>query len=251
MLALATGARAGDVQTLKLTDKTPTLSLVGDKSDPADTVDVAGHGGFHGGGFHGGGFHSFHGGFHSFHGGFHNFHGGFHSFHSFHSFHHGFHGFYGGFGYYRPYYYSSYYYASPYYYGSPYYYSSPYYAPSYYSDPCYSYYGVAGDYAPTVGLTIDQAPAERTIIGSDPAGTPAPPPLPRADDTYPYDGGPRQPVPMPKADPAPIATPPATAPLEGRAVSLPPKAPKLTYPAYGESIGGSDDRGLVVKKAPK
>jgi hypothetical protein len=242
VLALASGARAGDVQTLKLTDKTPTLSLVGDRDD-ADTVDVRGHGGFHGGGFHnsfhGGGFHnSFHGGFNR---GFYGFNRGFYGFNR--GFYGGYRGFYGGYrgfygGYYNPYYYSSYYYAPPVYYYS---------APSYYVDPCYS---LGGSYAPTVSLTIDRAPiVGRTIIETDPT-TPAPPPLPRADDNYPYDGGPRQPVPMPKADPAPIATPPVTAPLEGRAVSLPLKLPKLPYPAYGESIS-PDDRGAVVKKAPK
>jgi hypothetical protein len=62
------------------------------------------------------------------------------------------------------------------------------------------------------------------------------PPAPN-DRTYPYDGGPRAPVPMPKADdqtpPPPRPMPPSSVPLEGRTVSLPGKT-QFAYPAYGE-----------------
>src|SRR5262249_48317556 len=67
-----------------------------------------------------------------------------------------------------------------------------------------------------------------------PEALPTPRPLPSADPTFPYDGGPRAPVPMPTIDPAPKAAPPGAAPLEGRSVSLPAKPAKLTFPAYGQ-----------------
>jgi hypothetical protein len=63
-------------------------------------------------------------------------------------------------------------------------------------------------------------------------------PIPKRDDTYPYDGGPRNPVPQPgNNDPAPSATPKRTVPLEGKPVSLPAPVAKtqFAYPAYGES----------------
>jgi hypothetical protein len=60
-------------------------------------------------------------------------------------------------------------------------------------------------------------------------------PMPPADDgTYQYDGGPQNPVPMPKAEPGP-ANGKGTQLPPGRVVSLPTRsAPKYTYPAYGE-----------------
>jgi hypothetical protein len=74
-----------------------------------------------------------------------------------------------------------------------------------------------------------------------PAGStvpPMPPPHDLGADTYPYDGGPQVPVPMPgngvNRPAAPTRTPPATVPLEGRLVSLPGQAQRLSYPAYGE-----------------
>jgi hypothetical protein len=60
-------------------------------------------------------------------------------------------------------------------------------------------------------------------------------PMPREcpdDGTFPYDGGPRVPVPMPKA--APLGAPPGAGGVDGRPVSLPAAPKKLTYPAYGE-----------------
>lgn len=138
---------------------------------------------------------------------------------------------YGWGGYYRPYwgwggYYS---YGYPYYsYGYPYYYYpsySYYYYPTALSyDPsALSYYYNNSTESPATDLNI----RPRTL-------TPAP-----ADGTYPYDGGPKNPVPMPqpKSDPTPMKRPQPTVPLEGKVVSLTP-APspvKYTYPAYGES----------------
>jgi hypothetical protein len=74
--------------------------------------------------------------------------------------------------------------------------------------------------------------------------------------TYPYDGGPADPVPMPKAPQTEEKKPsaPPMVPLEGRTVSLPAKPaakPKYTYPAYGEEpgrTGFAQDRVTVVKQ---
>jgi hypothetical protein len=54
--------------------------------------------------------------------------------------------------------------------------------------------------------------------------------------TYDYDGGPVNPVPLPKAAPAPTAVPPAAAPVPAtREVSVPQRQPaRYSYAAYGE-----------------
>jgi hypothetical protein len=60
-----------------------------------------------------------------------------------------------------------------------------------------------------------------------------PPATQEGGSTYPYDGGPDNPVPMPKRTaPAPQKVAPG-----GKVVSLPPKREKLAYPAYGEQSG--------------
>jgi hypothetical protein len=51
--------------------------------------------------------------------------------------------------------------------------------------------------------------------------------------TYRYDGGPANPVPVPRATPAPPDSGPISA--DGRPVSLKAK-PAYTYPAYGETL---------------
>lgn len=153
---------------------------------------------------------------------------------------------YGGYGYYRPYYYGSYY-ASPYYYRPVTYY----YTPTYYND-CY-YYPITGDSAPTMTLQA-QSPAPRTI--PPPSATAVP-----RDGTFPYDGGPASPIPMPSPmnDVNPSKAPRGVVPLDGRLVKLPTQssggtssatspeiqrlrftttttvAPvRVNYPAYGE-----------------
>jgi len=60
------------------------------------------------------------------------------------------------------------------------------------------------------------------------------PQQPRKDSTFPYDGGPSNPVPSPK-DVPPSSTTPHSVPMEGRAVSLPKAKSKWIYPAYGET----------------
>lgn len=125
-----------------------------------------------------------------------------------------------GFNYYRPY--TSYYYAPPVY---------------YYSPSLYYYYPIAGNgtaqQQPAYSeLTIKPRPLQPPTRES----VPLPPPSP-GDATYPYDGGPQNPVPMPRSTPAPMKdAPPATVPLEGRVVSLPVKTVenKFRYSAYGE-----------------
>ncbi len=131
--------------------------------------------------------------------------------------------YYGGYGYYRSWY-PAYYWPRAYYY-APYYYYAP---PVYY--PCYR-----------IGLPV-------TIAPSVEIQTPAPQPIPVGpsnDGTYPYDGGPRAPVPQPKDfDPAPSSSPKPTLPLDGKPVSLPvqSKYTQFEYPAYG------DDRTTAKKK---
>src|SRR5262249_59004770 len=112
-------------------------------------------------------------------------------------------------------------------YPSSYYYSSP----SYYYPSDYYY-----DYCP-IGLSLQTMPSA-TVLRTQPAivewpstmeVVPAPGPLPK-DGTYPYDGGPKNPVPMPRADPAPTANPAPATPDPNRLVSIPAKPAKHAYP---------------------
>jgi hypothetical protein len=71
-----------------------------------------------------------------------------------------------------------------------------------------------------------------------PAGAVAPV-QPDNNGTYFYDGGPSQPMPLPAPDRgvAPTFEPKRPqVPLDGKLVSVPGKAPKYSYPAYGESV---------------
>jgi len=180
----------------------------------------------------------------------------------------GYGGYYGG---YRPYYggyyggYSSFY---------PSYYNS-YSYPSFYSYPSYSYAPV---YSPCAA-SVTEVVTSQTVappLASQPGVTVTPGtssysqiPAPRiytqpaGDGTYPYDGGPRSPLPMPgpDGDANPMSTPRKMVPLDGRLVSLPKQttggvnnglfvslrtdaasepvtvngqAPRYSYPAYGE-----------------
>jgi len=77
----------------------------------------------------------------------------------------------------------------------------------------------------------------REVLETLPTPLPSPAPLPSEDATYPYDGGPRVPLPMPRAEPVPAPeVAPPSAPVDGHSVSLPLKvAGRLTYPATAKS----------------
>jgi hypothetical protein len=231
LLLGSVAAQAGDTIKLALPASTdvPAVKL-GEIGLDADTIDArgGGHGGHYGGGHggHYGGYHGGHyGGYHVGHyGGYRGYYGGYRGYYG------GYRGYYGA--YYRPYFYGAGYYGY-----QPYYYSSYYSAPSvyYYSSPVYCPIGLEGA---SVGTARIMPPADALNYRPDAEALP----LPRDPGTYPYDGGPRAPVPMPRIDnpgdapPARLAPPP-TVPLDGRPVSLPgPKATpvKYSYPAYGE-----------------
>jgi hypothetical protein len=84
------------------------------------------------------------------------------------------------------------------------------------------------------------------------------PPVPR-EDSFPYDGGPDRPVPMPYAEPAVISSPRYfhLAPLENVLVSLPEgkgARGKFAYPAYGERprrTTPTEDRTIIIKDEKK
>jgi hypothetical protein len=182
--------------------------------------------GGHGGGGHGGHGHGGHG--HYGHYG----HGHYGHYHYGHFGHYGYGRYYAG--YYRPYY-SAYYW--------PYYYPSVYVSPSYYYP---SYVSSAGYYDyPMVGETL---PMPVTMLRGNYQAAPMPPA--GGDLTYPYNGGPRLPLPTPAPDAKPPA-PRGNLPIDGKLVSLQqpvggvslPAAPtttakstttRVTYPAYGE-----------------
>ena len=257
-------AQFSEVKTLRLGD-VPTMKL-GKTGIDADTELVRHSGGFsRGGSFsRGGGFH--HSGFHS---GFHN--GGFHNGFHHNGFHHnGFHhngfnrsfffagfrpSFYGYRNFYSPYYYPRYsLYAGGY--GYDYGYG---YRPSYYYAPPVYYYYPSCSYP--ISLTTTTFSAYSPVMplapqdgGPVPGGGPVPRPGGVEDGTYPYDGGPASPVPMPKADPVPSRDPVRPTPKpEGRIVSLPASTTSFAYPAYGEKAAPTSfaqDRPAVLKSDP-
>lgn len=203
-----------------------------------------------------GGHGHYHGGFGSYRGGYGHYHGGYGYYRG------GYGHYYGGYAHYRPYW-NNYAYYSPYYY-RPYYYRPAlyfnYYQPYYYAAPAY-YYEISGQ--TDVPTTLAQMPAQVQPSTSQYRPTTARPQLlpmpatlpqqPGGIQTFPYDGGPQTPLPMPQIDPA--SGPRPTVPLQGKLVSLPLEttggttplftvslgtsaqpapSPRYTYPAYGE-----------------
>jgi hypothetical protein len=225
-------------------------------------------------GFHGG----YHGGYGHYHGGYRGgYYGGYYG---------GYRGYYGGYygrgygygGYYRPYYggyYGGYY--RPYYggyYGSYYPYSSVYYQP-YYTSYYSGYYPCVGQTAATVTLAQANYSAPQQYAAPQNYGTQQnyysePLTAPGANSTFPYNGGPSSPIPMPAPNnpvqPGQKIGDPnrGIIPLDGKLVSLPNEttggftpvtaparnivtpqtrtpatttttaAPRVVYPAYGE-----------------
>lgn len=174
------------------------------------------------------------------------------------------HGWYGGhywpygYGYYRPYWYG---YGWPYYYSSYYPFYSGYcgypwgnwvnYGPSYARS--YAYYSAPGCggyvYQAPYGYGIQSGPG---IVGDAPVGPDPSLPAPRRvppDGTYRYDGGPKDPVPAPRPDPAPTSKPPAPGTVDGLVASRRPASGRYVYPAYGEHRGEGAPVTFVRHKA--
>ncbi len=247
VMAVAGAGRAADVFRLAISDNssTPTM-ILGTGSAEADTIDVRGGGRGGGGGFHGGGFRGgSYGGYRGFAGGFRGGYGGYRGYYG------GYGGYLGGLfrGYYGGYYpgYYNYYYPQV----------VPYY-------PDYYYYPIstvtpsvpATTFTLRIGPVTTQVQARRLPVLPNPTlrtqplyPQPAPTPGRPADGTFDYDGGPRVPVPLPKAEPAPM-NPQPTVPLDGRPVSLPVRSTpvKYYYPAYGEQPRkpAATDRSIPV-----
>ncbi len=119
---------------------------------------------------------------------------------------------------------------------------------------------------PRIGLSVNVAPrslaavAPRSLTLPPPPASDLPPPRPvptpgAQGGTFDYDGGPRFPVPLPSADPAPAGVPTRALPPDGRLISAPAKAPKYTYAAYGDETKRApvknDDRTLLIKNDKK
>jgi len=261
---LAAPATRADDDTVRLGGnieaKTTTLSYDG-QSDTVLMRGVRGGFGFHGG-FRGGYHVGYRGGFYG--GGFrHVGYGG-----RFGGYRYGM-GYYrfGGYGYggyyaaYRPYYgygYGGGYYSSPCYYPT-YTYVTPYYnyAPPVYYTPGYSYYPTNAQVqvGQPIGKTLYVGPSQQPY-------QPMMPPAQNGNGTFPYDGGPANPIPLPKdgsSDQGPTFQPlPKQVPTDGRLVSIPAVQPTKTgssgfaYPAYGEqgtNGGFAADRTTAVKTA--
>ncbi len=276
-LLLATGlfawsghARAGDTYRLDMPgpSDTPTLSLKADTNfGDTDTLAVRGYGG---GGYRGGyggyrgGYGGYRGGYGGYRGGYGGYRGGYGGYRGYgYGGYRGYgYGGYRGYGYggYRGYGYGGYGYRGygwggygyglgyggygygGYGYGGYPYYSTYSYPSYYYSTPCYPIGTTLS--APAYALNILPSSSSYSIQPStvmpraDDGITPLPP---SGAESYPYDGGPRAPVPMPPAeDSVPSGGPrirPSPEVTGGRVVSLAiesAKTGKWQYPAYGE-----------------
>lgn len=139
-------------------------------------------------------------------------------------------------------------YARSYVYSAPvYYYSAPA-VTYYYSPPVYSYY-----YCPVNTTVEDVPPSLRVPFQPQANPRPEPPvapsrPMQPADGTFPYDGGPAKPAPMPGAEPARRNSSPDSA--RERIVSIPP-AKKYTYAAYGDQKTKPASDVRVVKNGSR
>jgi len=271
-LALTSTARAGDdlIRLALPNNSSGDVLTLGDvlSDRDADTLDVAyryGYGGYRGG-YRGGSY----GGYRGYgYGGYRGYgYGGYRGY-GYGGYRGGYYGGYRGYSnYYRPYYYGSYY--RPRYYGayySPYSYSyynyNSYYVPSYSYYSSYGYYGISDDgYADAYAICLkprrsstvyyytppqayEQPSYEERSYQAPPQQAPqqqAPQVMPKADETYPYDGGPKNPVPMPsqapEEDARPTVIPYGQLQPGETLVSLKPaqekKTGKWNYPAYGE-----------------
>jgi len=271
-VALAAGnAVRADNDTVRLA--TSSSGVGTGPSGGTDTELVHSRGGYrhHGyGGYHGGYHRGYFGGYHR------GYYGGYYGYNR--PYYGGYYArpYYGGYygGYYSPSYYSGY---SPYYYGS---YCQPYYNGGYYGQ-YYGYYGgyrrisLNGDISEPYGvaltvsapITFAQAPAlaaqpATRVYQNQPQLLPAPAAGPGNNQTFPYDGGPSVPLPLPPSDAAPPSVnPQPTIPLSGKVVSVPgtlsggttqytnmligwtavatqpasaPATSRFSYPAYGD-----------------
>jgi hypothetical protein len=137
--------------------------------------------------------------------------------------------YYGGYrGLYYPRYYSRYLYPGFYGYYPSYY---GYYPSVYYSYPIYTYPVVAYSYPTTLTTVIPTMPSAQPTLSTSPrpqAESPATP------GTFPYDGGPRAPVPVPRGEETMTQVPKRPMLLEDLAVSTSAGVGKWNYPAYGE-----------------
>ena len=136
-----------------------------------------------------------------------------------------------------------------------------YYAPYGYASP--GYYGISTyNYVCPPGTSVTVANPSPSVVVPDlpPAGSSTYPPATQPGGTYPYDGGPANPVPLPKvqqtvpldpAQPAPAVNPRRPAPAQGLFVSYPPRRPTtgFAYPAYGEDTRATSF-GTARKTAP-
>ncbi len=249
-----TSARAQDLgaKIYRLGDTSAFASERPDGTDE-DTQLVAYRGGYRGGSYGGGHYAGYRGGsyggghYAGYRGGYGGYRGGYYGGH-----HGGYrNAYYGpryGFGFGYPYYARSYYgYSQP-----AYYYSAP---PVYYYYPSYSYCPISLNSTPVysgsvgVGYPPAQGAAPPPPMRRADEGFGVPPPPPEEQGTFPYNGGPGAPVPLPGLEPLPQKAP-AIDPAQGRVVSIPAKLPKYLYSAYGQKPATDSavaDRPVLVK----
>jgi hypothetical protein len=222
VLAVSGIASAADRDTLQLSGgpaATVTLGGTGTAAQAA-TEDLELTGGYRYGGYRGwGGGYGYRGYYGGYRGGYYGgYRGGYYGYRG---------GYYGG---YRPYYgYSSFSFYRPAYYYPRYYYPAYYYPRPVYYGPSFGFYiGISGN-ATSVAPTV---PLGDSFNFAPPVEQPAP------EGTFPYDGGPSNPVPLPNPDakPAPPAIPEATdLPVSGKAKpGISPAKTPYKYKAYGE-----------------
>src|SRR5262249_20120981 len=99
----------------------------------------------------------------------------------------------------------------------------------------------------TASTIVPRANGRARALIPTPAPDGAPAPAPPSNGTYPYDGGPQNPVPMPQSKPVQPAPAPGSY-LTG----LPARTPRYAYHAYGEKpaapVPASNDSWRVAQR---
>jgi hypothetical protein len=109
-----------------------------------------------------------------------------------------------------------------------------------------SYRGYATLPSPGARMVRRAVPARPGVPAVSPTRELLPPPSPASGDgTYPYDGGPANPVPLPKPAPAPTKKPSKSVnAIDGRMVSYPAfQRSRYSYPAYGDRLNSQPSGG--------
>lgn len=109
--------------------------------------------------------------------------------------------------------------------------------------------------ATPVAPAVPARPAPLPPPVEEPAPRAAPAPAPAApapaENTFPYDGGPARPVPVPQTEEGPTLSNPPPAPRDDLPVALSSSRGKWVFPAYGEQPRRDSRRdSTIIRRVP-